>query len=66
MERVIGQGRAVQFLTELIEKDRIPHALLFLGTSGTGAVAAALDFVQALHCQADGTVACGIALRVTR
>ena len=59
MERVIGQGRAVQFLTELIEKDRIPHALLFLGTSGTGAVAAALDFVQALHCQADGTVACG-------
>ncbi|MCE2431823.1 MAG: hypothetical protein J4F29_02690 [Candidatus Latescibacteria bacterium] len=58
MERVIGQGRAVRFLTELIERDRVPHALLFLGTSGTGAVAAALDFVQALHCQADDAVAC--------
>ena len=59
MKRVIGQGRAVQFLTELVERDRVPHALLFLGTSGTGAVAAALDFVQALHCREDGTVACG-------
>ena len=58
MKRVIGQGRAVRFLTELIERDRVPHALLFLGTSGTGAVAAALDFVQALHCQAGGAVAC--------
>ncbi len=59
MKRVIGQERAVRFLTELIERDRVPHALLFLGTSGTGAVAAALDFVQALHCRADGAVACG-------
>ena len=59
MERVIGQERAVGFLTELIERDRVPHALLFLGTSGTGAVAAALDFVQVLHCQGDGAVACG-------
>lgn len=59
MERVTGQGRAVRFLTELIERDRVPHALLFLGTSGTGAVAAALDFVQALHCREDGAVACG-------
>ncbi len=58
MERVIGQERAVRFLTELIERDRVPHALLFLGTSGTGAVAAALDFVQALHCREDGAVAC--------
>ena len=59
MERVIGQGRAVRFLTELIERDRVPHALLFLGASGTGAVAAALDFVRTLHCQGDGAVACG-------
>ena len=59
MERVIGQERVVRFLTELIERDRVPHALLFLGISGTGAVAAALDFVQALHCQRDGAVACG-------
>ena len=59
MKRVIGQGRAVRFLTELIERDRVPHALLFLGTSGTGAVAAALDFVQALHCRKDGAAACG-------
>lgn len=59
MERVIGQERSVRFLTELVERDRVPHALLFLGTSGTGAVAAALDFAQALHCREDGAVACG-------
>ena len=59
MDQVIGQGRAVRFLTELIERDRVPHALLFLGTSGTGALAAALNFVQALHCREDGAVACG-------
>ena len=59
MKRVIGQARAVRVLTDLVEKDRIPHALLFLGTSGTGAVAAALDFVQALHCRSAGAVACG-------
>ena len=59
MNRVIGQARAVRVLTDWVEKDRIPHALLFLGTSGTGAVAAALDFVQALHCRSDGAVACG-------
>ena len=60
MKKVIGQKRAVQFLNELIEKDRIPHALLFLGTPGSGAVAAALDFVQTLHCQGQGDGACGI------
>ncbi len=59
LKRVIGQARSIRILTELIEKDRIPHALLFLGTSGTGAVAAALEFVRALHCRADGAVACG-------
>ena len=59
MKRVIGQARAGRVLAEWVEKDRIPHALLFLGTSGTGAVAAALEFVQALHCRAEGAVACG-------
>ncbi len=59
LKRVIGQARAVRVLTDLVEKDRIPHALLFLGTSGTGAVAAALDLVQALHCRSEGAVACG-------
>ena len=59
MKRVIGQARAVRILTDLVERDRMPHALLFLGTSGTGAVAAALDLVQALHCRAEGAVACG-------
>jgi DNA polymerase-3 subunit delta' len=59
LNRVIGQERAIRFLTGLIEKERVPHALLFLGASGTGAVAAALDFVRALYCVADGIVACG-------
>ena len=59
MKRVIGQKRAVEFLTELVEKDRIPHALLFVGPPGTGAVAAALGFSQAMHCQVEGTVSCG-------
>jgi DNA polymerase-3 subunit delta' len=59
LERVIGQSRAGRFLTGLIEKDRIPHALLFAGATGSGAVAAALDFVQTLHCEMGGVAACG-------
>ena len=52
MKSVIGQKRAVHFLERLIQKDRIPHALLLSGDDGTGAAATAMAFAGALHCDA--------------
>ena len=58
LKRVIGQARAGRVLAEWSKKTASPTRCCF-GTSGTGAVAAALEFVQALHCRAEGAVACG-------
>lgn len=55
---VIGQKRAVHFLDGLKNKGRIPHALLLCGENGTGAAAAALSFVRALHCENESDGAC--------
>lgn len=52
MKSVIGQKRAVHFWERLIQKDRIPHALLLSGDDGTGAAAVAIAFASALHCEA--------------
>lgn len=58
MTGVIGQKRAVHFLDGLVQKNRVPHALLLCGEAGTGAVAAALSFVRALHCTAEDGKPC--------
>jgi DNA polymerase III subunit delta' len=58
LERVIGQERAIRFLSGLIEKDRIPHALLLCGDDGTGAAAAALAFARVLHCETADSLPC--------
>ena len=36
LDEVVGQPEAVSTLTELLEKDQFPHALLLVGNSGTG------------------------------
>ena len=49
----------MQVLARLIAGDRLPHALLFVGPEGAGAVASAMAFARALHCQAGGVAPCG-------
>ncbi|MFT5366952.1 MAG: DNA polymerase-3 subunit delta' [Candidatus Latescibacterota bacterium] len=58
MVTVIGQKRAVYVLNGLVEKKRIPHALLLCGTDGTGAAAAALALARVLHCETAGAFPC--------
>jgi DNA polymerase-3 subunit delta' len=57
---VIGQERTKHFLRRLRGQDRVPHALLFLGPSGSGNLALALAFSQFLQCENPGkNDACG-------
>src|SRR6478672_4248318 len=43
---VIGQGAVKQQLVEMVEHNRLSHALLFLGREGSGALPLALAFAQ--------------------
>jgi DNA polymerase-3 subunit delta' len=43
---VIGQAEVKQHLAEMVEQNRLSHALLFLGKEGSGALPLALAFAQ--------------------
>ena len=43
---VIGQESVKQQLVEMVEHNRLSHALLFLGKEGSGALSLALSFAQ--------------------
>ncbi|MCY7329236.1 MAG: hypothetical protein LH618_11855 [Saprospiraceae bacterium] len=62
--QIIGQTRTKSFLRQLAHSERVPHALLLLGPTGSGSLALALAFAQLLQCEnADLTAtddACGI------
>jgi len=47
---VPGQQRAIRFLKRLLEKEAVPHALLFTGMAGAGKLSAAVQFAKALNC----------------
>ncbi len=48
---VIGQQMVKQHLTEMVQQNRLSHALLFLGKEGSGALPLALAFAQFVICQ---------------
>ena len=43
---VIGQQAVKQHLAEMVEQNRLSHALLFLGKEGSGALPLARAFAQ--------------------
>lgn len=49
--QIIGQARTKDFLAHLQESGRVPHALFFLGATGSGNLALALAFAQLLQCE---------------
>jgi DNA polymerase-3 subunit delta' len=51
---VPGQQRAKDFLSRLAHSERIPHALLFLGPTGSGNLALTLEFARFLQCETPG------------
>lgn len=48
---IIGQQRTQSLLIQLANSGRVPHALLFLGSSGSGTLPLALAFAQLLQCE---------------
>lgn len=56
---IYGHERPLGILKTVLERDRIPQALLFHGMEGIGKRTTALAFAQALNCREGGTDACG-------
>jgi len=48
---IIGQTAVKQHLAEMVQQNRLSHALLFLGKEGSGALPLALAFAQFVICQ---------------
>ncbi len=63
MTTVLGQPKAVSYLTRVAASRRPAGAFLFFGPDGVGKKLAALEFAKALNCQSDMSrqsgVACG-------
>ena len=53
-KNIIGQGQIKQQLVEMVNQNRLSHALLFLGKEGNGALATALAFAQYILCEKTG------------
>ena len=45
-QNVIGQKEVKQHLVEMVQHNRLSHALLFLGKEGSGALSIAMAFAQ--------------------
>lgn len=50
-EKVIGQKETKDQLTQMVQHNRLGHALLFLGKEGSGALSLALAFSQYVVCE---------------
>ena len=48
---IIGQAEVKQQLVELVQHNRLSHALLFLGKEGSGALPLGLSFAQYIVCE---------------
>ncbi|WEK54259.1 MAG: DNA polymerase III subunit delta' [Candidatus Cohnella colombiensis] len=62
-EQILGQDRAKTILQSAIASDKVAHAYLFAGPSGSGRKEMALAFAQTLFCERDGNDACGECLQ---
>ena len=50
-KEIIGQQEVKQQLVEMVQHNRLSHALLFLGKEGSGALQLALHLAQYLTCE---------------
>ena len=50
-ENIIGQKQTKEQLVQLVQNNRLSHALLFLGKEGSGALSLAMAFAQYIVCE---------------
>jgi DNA polymerase-3 subunit delta' len=50
LKDIAGQERALRILTGLMQKDRVPSAMLFSGDTGIGKRLAAINYAKAINC----------------
>ena len=50
-KKVIGQAETKQHLVEMVQQNKLAHALLFLGKEGSGALPIAMAFAQYVVCE---------------
>jgi DNA polymerase III subunit delta' len=55
MTQIFGQARARDFLTRLLRSERVPHALILLGPTGSGSLALGAWFARVLQCERTDT-----------
>lgn len=63
---VIGQDAVKNDLKELVQQNRLSHALLFLGKEGNGSLGLAYALAQYLVCTQKGDDACGVCPACTK
>jgi len=58
-DAIVGQDHAVSLLVRMLERDRLPHALLFSGVDGVGKQTTARVLATVMNCRnSDRTSAC--------
>jgi len=57
-DKVIGQKKVKKILRNMIDQDRVHHALLFYGDPGVGKEAMALEMAKAFFCSDPAAVGC--------
>ncbi len=55
---VVGQKKAIDFLTAAIRNSRVPHAYLFSGPEGVGKVLVARQLAKLFNCELNGVDCC--------
>ena len=66
LDALIGQERVVSLLTRMLERDRLPHALLFSGIDGIGKQTAAKALAMTLNCPTSNRASACLACRSCR
>jgi len=59
LDSIVGQSAAIELLTRMIARDRVPHALLFQGAEGIGKATTARAFAWTLLCSSADERPCG-------
>lgn len=65
-ENILGQPQVREFLRATITGDKVSHAYLFTGPSGSNKTMSAYAFAQAILCDDDGCDSCDCCKRVMR